>query len=171
VAMLVAVACQGQSPKSVATMTLTLPTIGADGPIPKRFTCDGADRSPALEWSEPPAGTRSLAIFVDDPDAPGGNFAHWSVFHLAPSARRLAEGAGEVANRTIRQARNDFGTTGYNGPCPPHGGGPHHYRFRLFALDVAQLALGPSPTIAEVEQATDGHVMGEATVTASYARE
>jgi hypothetical protein len=108
----------------------------AGGDIPKQFTCSGADVSPALTWSDPPPRTRSLALIMDDPDAPVGTFVHWVVYNLPASARQLP--AGVPGNNAIpgggKQGVNDFPKTGYGGPCPPPGK-PHRYFFRLYALD------------------------------------
>ena len=151
-------------------MQLSIPAFAASQPIPVQFTCEGEDRSPAVEWSGPPAGTRSFALIVDDPDAPAGVFAHWGAYDIEAGARRLDEGAGNAAGAPFRQARNDFGVQRYRGPCPPRGHGVHHYRFKLFALDVAQLGIGHAPGIAELERALDGHIMASARFIATYER-
>lgn len=90
--------------------------------------------SPPLAWSNIPAGTESLAVFCYDPDAPGGTFHHWAAFNIAPGSLGLMEGAARARKSTVLQAVNDFGHAGYDGPCPPHGHGIHHYHFRLSAL-------------------------------------
>jgi Raf kinase inhibitor-like YbhB/YbcL family protein len=132
--------------------------------IPARHTCEGEDVSPSLSWSEPPAGTRSLALVVDDPDAPGGTFTHWLAWGIDAGARALAE--GEAAPR---EGRNDFGRPGYGGPCPPPGHGPHRYSFRLTALDV-ELDLAAGARKDELERALDGHVLAVAELVGSYER-
>jgi len=97
----------------------------ADGAaIPRRFTCDGENLSPPLQWSGAPAGTRSLVLLCDDPDAPAGTWHHWAVYDLPPTVTELAEGAGQNTKKKL--AFNDFRKAGYGGPCPPHGHGPHH---------------------------------------------
>ena len=98
--------------------------------IPARFSCDGEERSPPLAWSGVPAGTAELALVVDDPDAPGGTFVHWVVFHLDPRLTRLAEG---TLPRGARQAQGSSGRSAWTGPCPPPGPA-HHYRFTVYAL-------------------------------------
>lgn len=115
--------------------------------IPRRHTCEGEDLSPPLAWSAPPAGTRSLALVADDPDAPGGAFTHWLAWGLDPSAGQLAEGEAAPV-----EGRNDFGTVGYRGPCPPRGHGPHRYFFRLYALE-AELELAAGAGKRELERA------------------
>ena len=106
----------------------------ADGAaIPRRFTCDGENLSPPLQWSGAPAGTRSFVLLCDDPDAPAGTWHHWAVYDVPPVLTDLADGA--ALNMKMKQAVNDFRKVGYGGPCPPRGHGPHHYHFRLLALD------------------------------------
>lgn len=136
--------------------------------IPKEFTCDGQDNSPTLEWTEPPAGTKSFAVIVDDPDAPAGTWVHWVLYDLPGDARQLEEGVAkdrQLADGT-RQGRNDFGKIGYNGPCPPKGG-PHRYFFKLYALDrKTNLKAGASK--AELERAMKGHTLAEAEVVGRF---
>jgi len=133
---------------------------GAD--IPKQFTCSGEDRSPALEWSGAPAGTKSLALIVADPDAPVGTWVHWVAFNIPATAHSLGGGVEkkeQLADGT-RQGQNDFKKTGYNGPCPPPGKA-HRYFFKLYALS-GELSLKPGATKADVERAMEGHVLGHA---------
>lgn len=109
--------------------------------IPRAFTCEGEDRSPALEWSDAPAGTKTFALIADDPDAPVGTWVHWVIYNIPGSAHSLPSGM-EKKERLAdgsRQGRNDFRKTGYNGPCPPPGK-PHRYFFKLYALS-AELTL------------------------------
>jgi Raf kinase inhibitor-like YbhB/YbcL family protein len=152
-------------------MKLAAPAIADGAAIPRQFTCDGGGRSPALTWSGHPAGTKSFALVLDDPDAPGGTFAHWAVFDIGPNVHALGEGAGSANNSALHQAVNDFGTPGYGAPCPPPGRGPHHYHFQLFALDVPSLGLSPSPKVFEVRQAVEDHVLDTAELTATYGRQ
>jgi Raf kinase inhibitor-like YbhB/YbcL family protein len=134
------------------------------GDIPARHTCDGENGSPALRWSPPPGGTRSLALIVDDPDAPGRTFTHWVAWGLDPAAGGLDEG-----ERAPAEGRNDFGDVGWGGPCPPPGHGRHRYVFRLHALDT-ELTLDPGAGRDLLEQAIDGHVLGVAALTGGYTR-
>lgn len=142
----------------------------ADGDsIPQVYTCDGADLSPPLHWTEPPAGTRTFVLMMEDLDGRDVPRAHWIVYNLQHTVRELAEGvppAESLANG--KQGFNDFGKAGYNGPCPPPGPA-HRYRFTLSALD-AQLYLGPKPTKLEVEEAMAGHTLARATLTGRYGR-
>jgi Raf kinase inhibitor-like YbhB/YbcL family protein len=132
--------------------------------IQDRHTCEGEDHSPPLRWTNVPEGTRSLALVVDDPDAPGGVFTHWIAGGLDPAAD--GRGEGEPAPS---EGQNDFGTTGYRGPCPPPGHGRHRYVFRLYALDTA-LELGAGAAKAELEQAIEGHVLTTAELVGTYER-
>jgi Raf kinase inhibitor-like YbhB/YbcL family protein len=162
--------CNGAADERAVEMKLRVSELAAGKDIPARFTCDGEDVSPAVEWSDPPAGTRSLALIVDDPDAPGGVFTHWGAFDIEPGVGKLVEGAGNAGNAPFRQTRNDFGTQGYRGPCPPRGHGVHRYRFKLYALDVPHLGAGHAPTVADLEHAIAGHVLSVANVMAPYQR-
>jgi hypothetical protein len=135
-----------------------------DEQIPPRYTCDGEDVSPPLEWTEPPSGTRSLALCLDDPDAGRYPFTHWVAWALPPQAGALAE--GEAAPH---EGRNDFGAPGYRGPCPPPGK-PHRYVFRLLALDhEPELADGVDRR-RSFDEATAGHVLASAELTGTYRR-
>jgi Raf kinase inhibitor-like YbhB/YbcL family protein len=133
---------------------------GVNGDIPARFTCSGEDLSPALAWTDPPAGTRSFALITDDPDAPSGTFTHWVVYDLPPSARQLPEGVPRTADpEGGRQGRNDFDKIGYSGPCPPPGN-PHRYSFRLYALD-RKMGLRAGASKSDLERALKGHVLAQ----------
>jgi Raf kinase inhibitor-like YbhB/YbcL family protein len=132
--------------------------------IPSHHGCEGDDVSPQLHWTNIPDGTRSLALVVDDPDAPGGVFTHWIAWGLDPGAGALGEGEAAPS-----EGRNDFGTSGYRGPCPPPGHGRHRYVFRLYALD-AKLELGSGAAKAELEQAIQGHVLTTAELVGTYER-
>jgi Raf kinase inhibitor-like YbhB/YbcL family protein len=136
--------------------------------IPEEFTCDGPDISPALEWTEPPAGTESLAVIVDDPDAPAGTWVHWVLYDIPGDTRKLEDGIAKDRHllNGARQGRNDFGKIGYNGPCPPKGG-PHRYFFKLCALDK-QMNLKAGASKAELERAMKGHLLAEAEVVGRF---
>jgi len=141
---------------------LSTAAFRSNGVIPKKFTCDGPDISPQLNWTEPPAGTQALAMIVDDPDAPAGLWVHWVLYDLPADTRGLPEGVSKTAQLAIgaREGQNDFGKIGYNGPCPPRGG-PHRYCFKLFALD-RKTNLKPGATKAELERAMKGHIVAQA---------
>jgi Raf kinase inhibitor-like YbhB/YbcL family protein len=140
------------------------------GSIPKKHTCDGPDLSPQLVWSEPAAATKSFALLVDDPDAPVGNWNHWTAWNLPATSRGLPEGVSKDARLAdgSEQGRNDFGRTGYNGPCPPPGK-PHRYYFKLFALDT-NLDLKAGSRKKELEAAMKGHVLTQAEWMGTYGR-
>jgi len=151
-------------------LQLTSAAFEGGGTIPKKFTCDGTDVSPALSWTEPPAGTQSFALIVDDPDAPAGTWVHWVLYGLPVGARRLPEAVEKERERTdgSRQGRNDFGKIGYNGPCPPKGP-VHRYFFKLYALD-SKLDLQPGATKADLERAMKDHVLARAEVVGKFGR-
>ena len=141
----------------------------ADGAaVPRRFTCDGENLSPALQWSGAPEGTRSFVLFCDDPDAPGGTWHHWAVFDIPPTKTELAEGAAQTAK--MKQAINDFRRAGYGGPCPPHGHGPHHYHFRLLALSTDHVRTQPNASCRDVERESRKFTLAEATLVGWYER-
>jgi Raf kinase inhibitor-like YbhB/YbcL family protein len=133
--------------------------------IPRDYSCDGAGQSPALHWGDPPPGTKSFALVVDDPDAPSGTFRHWGVYDIPASARSIAGG-----QHVGTEVDNDKGTKGYTGPCPPKGHGPHHYHFKLFALDTDKLGLGAGARIADVEHAAGQHSVAEGELVGIYER-
>jgi hypothetical protein len=148
----------------MAGFVLTSPSFDEGGAIPIRHTCDGEDVSPALDWEGTPRGTASLALIVDDPDARG--FTHWVVYDIAGgSSGSLREGL--LPNDLPPQGRNDFGRTGYGGPCPPSG--THHYRFTLWALS-SHLGLRGAPSAADVRAAVASRSLGETTLTGTYTR-
>jgi Raf kinase inhibitor-like YbhB/YbcL family protein len=152
------------------TFAISSSSFQNGGEIPKKFTCDGADVSPALSWANPPSGTKSFALIGDDPDAPVGTWTHWVLFDLPAHTTNLAEGVAKVDEVPGggRQGRNDFRRIGYGGPCPPPGK-PHRYFFKLYALDK-MLDLKPGASKQEVERATEGHVLGKAEVMGAYRR-
>jgi Raf kinase inhibitor-like YbhB/YbcL family protein len=141
-----------------------------NGFIPEKFTCDGADISPELTWTEPPSGTKALALIMDDPDAPRGTFVHWVLHDLPSDTRSLAEGLAkdrQLANGA-RHGRNDFGRIDCGGPCPPKGA-PHRYAFKLYALDAkVNLKAGASRT--GLERAMEGHIMAQTEISGRYGR-
>jgi Raf kinase inhibitor-like YbhB/YbcL family protein len=149
---------------------LTSPAIPPGGAIPTEYTCDGTDISPPLLWSGVPQGAQSLVIVIADPDAPRGTFHHWAVYDIPPGATGLAAGFGRDPSPGVRQARNDFGTVGYRGPCPPHGGGLHHYRIDLYALSRPTLGLAPAAPVPDVVRAAAPYAIARAELTGTYGR-
>ena len=144
--------------------------FGSGERIPKRFTEDGEDFSPALSWTDPPAGTQALALIADDPDAPSGTWVHWVAYNLPGTTRTLPEGVAKTETMAGggQQGINDFHKTGYGGPCPPPGK-PHRYYFKLYALDK-QLDLKPGASKEELEKAIEGHTLAKAEIVGKYGR-
>ena len=139
--------------------------------IPRRFTCDGEDLSPPLEWTGAPAEARSFVLLCDDPDAPAGTWHHWAAYDIPGEHVGLAEGASRHADKEgFKQAINDFHRSGYGGPCPPRGHGPHHYHFRLLALSIDDLPLRKDASWQDVEREARKHRIAEATLTGLYER-
>lgn len=135
--------------------------------------CRGGNTSPALSWTDAPASTRSFAVLMYDPDAPGGGWWHWAVFDIPAAVRSLSAGAGDPAGHRLPpgaiQARNDFGSLGYAGPCPPPGP-PHHYWLMLYALRVARLGLDAGANAAQVAARVRANALAEAQIVGLYGR-
>jgi len=140
--------------------------------IPKKYTCEGEDISPPVEWSGAPEGTKSFVLIVDDPDAPIGTFNHWVVYDIPASKNSLPEGVQKKPEIEggIKQGRNDFGKIGWGGPCPPPGHGTHRYFFKIKAISQETLRLPPGASKSEVLKAIDGKVLGEAEFFGTYSR-
>jgi Raf kinase inhibitor-like YbhB/YbcL family protein len=147
-------------------MKLWSPAFSDGAAIPPRYTCDGDDVSPELQWSDVPRDTVSLALTCQDPDAPRGTFTHWLVWNINPA--KEAFGAGEIPSGA-RQGRNDFGTVGYRGPCPPPGHGNHHYHFTLYALS-RHIALPEGATISAFREAIEDATITRAALVGTYQR-
>lgn len=141
----------------------------AGGQIPRQFTCDGSDDSPGLHWTFGPYGTMSFAIAMNDPDAPT-NFVHWLAYNIPAGVRLLGEGAAAYGGMPQGSAlgTNSFGSFGYGGPCPPQGK-PHHYVFRVYALD-RRIALAPGAGADEFETAIRGHILAQGEIVGVYGR-
>jgi Raf kinase inhibitor-like YbhB/YbcL family protein len=153
--------------------TLHSPAFAHEAPIPMRFTCEGDDLSPPLEWSGAPAGTHSFALIVDDPDAPDPAaprrvWVHWLRYNIPATVQALAESEGNATPRAGTEARTDAHTAGYHGPCPPIG--RHRYFFRLFALDTELPNLGVDAGRAELDRAMKGHILASAVLMGTYAK-
>jgi Raf kinase inhibitor-like YbhB/YbcL family protein len=153
------------------SFAITSTAFAAGGAIPSDFTCDGADRSPPLSWRGVPAGTRSLALIVDDPDAPDPAapqtvWVHWVLFDIPPTIGGIAENGATRPPAGASDGRNDWGNAGWGGPCPPVG--RHRYFFRLYALDTL-LGLD-RPDEAALQAAMRGHVIAQAQLIGTYAR-
>jgi Raf kinase inhibitor-like YbhB/YbcL family protein len=144
-------------------MKIISPAFSQNGTIPAKYTCDGTNVSPPLHISEVPTGTGSMAMIVEDPDAPGGTFIHWVVYNIPATINAVHENTepGIVG-------RNNYNKTVYMGPCPPSG--THRYFFRLYALD-AELDLTPGRSKQELQKAMKGHIVAEAELMGRYSRE
>ena len=157
------------TPLKKAELKVTSKAFQEGGMIPKDYTCDGANVSPPLAWDSAPEGTKSFALIVDDPDAPGKTWVHWVVFNIPSSARELSErvAAGDAINGPGRQGTNDFKKSAYGGPCPPTGA--HRYYFHLYALDT-ELSLDSSATKDQLLKAMEGHALAEGVLMGKYQR-
>jgi Raf kinase inhibitor-like YbhB/YbcL family protein len=137
--------------------------------IPDRYSRNGGNVSPPLQWSDAPRNTRSFALIVEDPDAPRGTFRHWAVYNVPPAYQGLDEDSGAAKSGTsLEMAVNDFGNRTYDGPQPPRGHGTHHYHFRLLALDVPELILPARASVKEVLDAAQPHVIAEAETVGTF---
>jgi Raf kinase inhibitor-like YbhB/YbcL family protein len=152
------------------SLQLQSPAFSDGEKIPERFSCDGADVSPPLAWSDVPVGTHSFALLCNDPDTPAGTFHHWAIYDIPVSTRELPEGISSTARiGLMRQGVNDFGKTGYGGACPPKGHGTHHYHFKLMALDVGHLDVRGTGC-DDVERAARSHVLAETELIGTFSR-
>jgi len=139
------------------------------GMIPKKYSCDGPNVSPPLEWESGPSGCKAFALICDDPDAPMGTWVHWVVYNISARVNRLAEGisASKVLDDGTLQGTNDFRKIGYGGPCPP--GGTHRYYFKIYALD-APLKLDSGATKSQLLRAMEGHILAQGQLMGKYRR-
>jgi len=150
-------------------LQLTSSSFEADSALPAKYTCDGTGVSPALAWNDPPAGTQSFALVVDDPDVPTKIVTHWLIYDLPPTTRALPEGVPtkpKLPDGSL-QGKNVTSKIGYTGPCPQQGGAAHHYFFKLYALDY-KTGLKPKATAADVEKAIKGHILAQAELIARF---
>ena len=156
------------------SFNLKSPAFAPNGPIPAKYTCEGADVSPPLEWSNPPSGTGSFALIVDDPDAPDPAkpqrvYVHWLVYNIPASDTTLPENAAKIGLPSGAQhGSNDWGKQTYGGPCPPIG--RHRYFFKLYALDAELTGLN-KPTKAQLEKALQPHIVGTTELMGTYQKE
>lgn len=152
------------------SISLSSPAFTEGGMIPQKFTCDGQNLSPQLNWGAIPQNTKSLALIVDDPDAPIGTFVHWVLFNIDSNLKGLPEGVAKSPSISGigLQGVNDFRKTGYDGPCPPKGS-PHRYYFKLYALD-SMLNLNTGASKSDVEKAMQGHILAQGQLMGKYSR-
>jgi Raf kinase inhibitor-like YbhB/YbcL family protein len=146
-------------------LQVSSPAFSEGHTIPTKYTCDGENVSPPLEWSGQPAATKSVAIICEDPDAPSGTFTHWVLYDMAGDTHRLEEGSSGNG----KEGQNSFKQAGFGGPCPPAQDGPHRYVFRVYALDVESLGR-PGMLQQEVEAAMRGHILAKGQLMARYQR-
>jgi Raf kinase inhibitor-like YbhB/YbcL family protein len=170
----------GASAACAQSLTLTSPDLTEGGTIGNAqvitgFGCTGGNMSPALSWSGAPAGTKSYAINMLDPDAPtGSGWWHWVVFNIPPTTMSLPQDAGNLKKKLVPkgaiQSRTDFGTPGYGGPCPPAGDKPHHYQITVFAVDVAKLPIAKNDKASAASVGFDlhFHTLAKATLTGLF---
>ena len=158
------------APQAQAQLILSSPAIAPGAKIADDYSCTGADRSPALTWSNTPQSTKTFALVVQDPDAPVGTFIHWVAYNIPAGVTSLPAGVPQTAEIPGggKNGINGFDHIGYNGPCPPPGK-VHHYHFRLFALD-STLPLGDKADAAALESAMKGHVVGTAELVGTFER-
>ena len=152
------------------TLKLNSTSFEPGGFIPEKFTCDGEDITPDVSWNGAPAGTETFTLIVEDPDAPGRVFTHWLVYNIPGTVSGFEEGmsAFEIIKTGASQGKNDLGTVGYTGPCPPPGNA-HHYHFRILALDCV-LDLPSMLSKSTVLGAMKGHVLDETEIIGKYKR-
>ena len=157
--------------EAAMSIQLTSDTFAQGQSIPAKYTCVGKDISPALMWTEPPAGTQTLALIVDDPDAPIGTWVHWVLYNIPASTRSLPEDlqitGKNVDPNAIYVGKNSSGNVGYNGPCPPNG--THRYYFKLYALD-ATINLLPGATKEQVLKEMDGHILTQGELMGTFSK-
>jgi hypothetical protein len=147
-------------------MKISSPSFVHNGPIPKKYTCQGENISPELRFEGVPENAKSLILIVDDPDAPGKTWVHWFLFNISPETKGLKENADIAA---FGKGVTDFGKTVYGGPCPPQGYGSHRYFFKLYALDT-RLDLADGASKKQVEDAMEGHIIAQAELIGLYER-
>lgn len=158
-----ACAAIGGAALAQGAVSVSSPVFSNGSAIPAKYTCDGDGKSPPLSWSNLPAGTRSVAVVVDDPDAPHGKFAHWVVYDVPPGTTAIGEGALPAG---AEQGKNGKGQPGWTPPCPPSG--THHYHFEVFALG-SPLTLS-QPTEDDLFRAMRGHVLAQGEIVGTYQR-
>ena len=154
---------------SAASFTLSSPAFAQGATIPTRYTCDGADQSPPLKWTDAPAGAQSFALIMDDPDAPVGTWVHWLIFNIPASVTDLPAAVATTSTLadSFIQGTNSWHRVGYGGPCPP--GGQHRYFFKLYALDT-MLSLRSSAAKADLLRAMEGHILAQSELMGVYRR-
>ncbi len=154
--------------KEAAKLTMSTPAFNKGEAIPDKYSCKGNNVSPPLNWTEPPSGTETLVLILDDPDAPGGVFTHWIVMNIPADVRELAEAAYRELPGNALHGKNDFAVNSYRGPCPPYGPA-HHYQFTLYALDTT-LDLPPGASKSKVMSGMEGHILDQFQLMGTFKR-
>lgn len=147
------------------SLQLTSDAFANGQSIPAKFSCVGKNISPALAWTEPPAGTQSFALIVDDPDAPGGTWVHWVLYNIPADVRNLPESFS--AQDPVSVGKNSWGKLSYGGPCPPSG--THRYYFKLYALD-STLSLSPGASKEQLLKAMEGHILAQSELMGTFSK-
>lgn len=155
----------GKEVRKMGELKISSTAFAHNGNIPAKYTCDGSNGSPPLKVENVPAGAKSLALIVDDPDAPAGTWVHWVAWNIPPATGEIGENALPAG---AEQGKNDWGRNSYGGPCPPSG--THRYFFKLYALD-APLRLGSATTKKDLERAMEGHIIARAELIGLYKRQ
>lgn len=147
------------------SLQLTSDAFANGQSIPAKFSCVGKNISPALAWTEPPSGTQSFALIVDDPDAPGGTWVHWVLYNIPTDVRNLPESFS--AQDPVSVGKNSWGKLSYGGPCPPSG--THRYYFKLYALD-STLSLSPGASKEQLLKAMEGHILAQSELMGTFSK-
>lgn len=154
----------------MSQFSLLSPAFVNDADILQKFTCEGSDTSPALEWRNAPEKTQSIALSCIDPDAPMGDWIHWIAWNIPADWRSLVEGIDPKDQTDFVQGTNSWGITGYGGPCPPKGHGSHRYYFKVYCLDIPILEISSQSTWKNLENAMKGHILATAEIMGRYER-
>jgi Raf kinase inhibitor-like YbhB/YbcL family protein len=168
--LLTASCAADNNPPKTMSIQITSAAFADGQPIPAKYTCDGNNVSPPLQWTNPPANTKSFALIADDPDAPAGTWVHWVLYDLPPDTIELPEGVAktQAISNGAKQGLNSWPRLGYGGPCPPPGK-PHRYSFKIYALDTMP-GLKPGATKKDLLKAMEGHVLAEGQLMGTYQR-
>lgn len=148
---------------------VTVKGFDEEGVIPREFTCEGSDDSPEVLISGLPEGASSLALIMDDPDAPSGTFTHWMLYNISPGTTVISRGSGKGGSEGWSHGKNDFGKKAYGGPCPPRGHGPHRYYFTVYALDL-QSPVEEGLQRNKLDKALEGHILDKGHYMGKYER-
>jgi Raf kinase inhibitor-like YbhB/YbcL family protein len=166
--ILLAAGCISKEENNMENISISAEEFKEGETIPDEFTCEGKDISPSLSWKGIPAGTKSIALIMDDPDAPGGTFVHWVLYNMPAETQKLPKAMPLNLTDGSMHGMTNFGRPGYGGPCPPPGK-PHRYYFKIYALDT-KLNLPPGASKNQVESAMKGHIIAKGELMGKYKR-